>query len=46
MTVSYVVQYAVLLALAPFVQGLVKTFRARMQGRAGPSPLQSYRDLR
>jgi len=33
-------------ALAPFVQGIVKTLRARLSGRPGPDVLQPYRDLR
>jgi formate hydrogenlyase subunit 4 len=33
-------------ALAPLLPGLVQTWKARLQGRRGPSPLQPYRDLR
>jgi formate hydrogenlyase subunit 4 len=33
-------------ALAPLLPGLVQTFKARLQGRRGPSPLQPYRELR
>lgn len=34
------------LLLAPLVQGIVKTLRARASGRPGPNVLQPYRDLR
>ena len=33
-------------ALAPLLPGLVQHWKARLQGRRGPSPLQPYRDLR
>jgi formate hydrogenlyase subunit 4 len=33
-------------ALAPLLPGLVQHFKARLQGRRGPSPLQPYRELR
>ena len=33
-------------ALAPLLPGLVQNWKARLQGRRGPSPLQPYRDLR
>ena len=33
-------------ALAPLLGGLVQNWKARLQGRRGPSPLQPYRDLR
>ncbi len=32
--------------LAPLLPGLIQTFKARLQGRPGPSPLQPYRTLR
>jgi formate hydrogenlyase subunit 4 len=32
--------------LAPLVPGLVQHWKARLQGRRGPTPLQPYRDLR
>lgn len=32
--------------LAPLLAGAVEQFKARLQGRRGPSPLQPYRDLR
>ena len=34
------------LALAPLLPGLVQHWKARLQGRRGPSPLQPYRELR
>ncbi len=34
------------IALAPFLPGLVQTWKARIQGRRGPSPLQPFRELR
>jgi formate hydrogenlyase subunit 4 len=34
------------IALAPFLPGLVQHWKARLQGRRGPSPLQPYRELR
>jgi formate hydrogenlyase subunit 4 len=33
-------------ALAPLLPGSIQTLKARLQGRRGPSPLQSYRTLR
>ena len=33
-------------ALAPLLPGLVQQWKARLQGRRGPSPLQPYRELR
>ena len=38
-------QTLLLLALAPLVSGTIRTFKARMQGRKGPSIFQPYRDL-
>lgn len=38
-------QLALVLLLAPWVRGLIKTLKARMQGRRGPSLLQPYADL-
>ena len=32
--------------LAPFLPGLVQHWKARLQGRWGPSPIQPYRELR
>lgn len=40
------VQLAGGLALAPLLPGLVQQFKARLQGRRGPGPLQPYRELR
>jgi formate hydrogenlyase subunit 4 len=39
------VQVLAIVALAPLLQGCMKTLRARLSGRPGPSPLQAYRDL-
>ena len=33
-------------ALAPLLPGTIQTWKARLQGRRGPSPLQPYRELR
>ena len=41
-----VAQVAGGVALAPLLPGLVQSWKARLQGRRGPSPLQPYRDLR
>jgi formate hydrogenlyase subunit 4 len=40
------VQVAGGLVLAPLLPGLVQHWKARLQGRRGPSPLQPYRELR
>lgn len=40
-----VVQVLTLVALAPFVHGAMRSLRARLAGRPGPSPVQPYRDL-
>ena len=34
------------LLLAPLLPGLVQHWKARLQGRRGPTPLQPYRELR
>ena len=34
------------IVLAPLLPGLVQHWKARLEGRRGPSPLQPYRDLR
>jgi formate hydrogenlyase subunit 4 len=34
------------IALAPLLPGLVQHWKARLQGRCGPTPLQPYRELR
>jgi formate hydrogenlyase subunit 4 len=39
-------QLVVVAAGAPLVTGLVRTTKARLAGRRGPSPLQPYADLR
>jgi formate hydrogenlyase subunit 4 len=41
-----VVQVAGGIALAPLLPGLVQHWKARLQGRRGPTPLQPYRELR
>ncbi len=38
-------QMSLVLALAPLLTGLVRTLKARLLRRRGPSPLQPYRDL-
>ncbi len=43
---SAALQLTCLVALAPLLQGLLRSIRARLQGRPGPTPLQPYRDLR
>ena len=40
-----VVQTLAIIALAPLLQGCMKTVRARLSGRPGPSPLQASRDF-
>jgi len=39
------VQFALVLALAPLLTGIVRKVKARLNGRIGASPLQPYRDL-
>jgi formate hydrogenlyase subunit 4 len=39
-------QWVLILALAPLVQGVIKTMRARLSGRPGPRIWQCYHDLR
>jgi len=34
------------IALAPLLPGLIQHWKARLQGRRGPSPVQPYRELR
>ena len=41
-----VVQILLLLALAPLVSGVIRTLKARLQTRRGPSVLQPYSGLR
>jgi formate hydrogenlyase subunit 4 len=43
---SLAVQVAGGLALSPLLPGLVQHWKARLQGRRGPTPLQPYRELR
>ncbi len=38
-------QLLIVAGLAPLLQGLIKSCKARLQGRAGPPVLQPYRDL-
>lgn len=40
-----VLQIVLALATAPLVTGYVRWFKARLNGRRGPSPFQPYRDL-
>ena len=44
--VSTAVQVLGGIVLAPLLPGLVQHWKARLQGRRGPTPLQSYRELR
>lgn len=39
------IQIVVMLALAPLLQGVIRTTKARWQNRRGPGLLQSYRDV-
>lgn len=39
------IQVLVVLAVAPLVHGAMRSLRARLAGRPGPSPVQPYRDL-
>lgn len=39
-------QLVMLLLLAPLLQGVIRTAKARMQGRTGPGLLQPWRDIR
>jgi formate hydrogenlyase subunit 4 len=43
---SHAAAFVAIVVLAPLVHGTIKTLRARLAGRPGPSPLQPYRDLR
>ncbi|MEW6108745.1 MAG: NADH-quinone oxidoreductase subunit H [Nitrospirota bacterium] len=38
-------QFIIIILLSPLVQGLIKKFKADMQGRVGPGILQPYLDL-
>jgi formate hydrogenlyase subunit 4 len=44
--VSAAVQIVGGLVLAPLLPGLIQHWKARLQGRRGPTPLQPYRELR
>lgn len=41
-----VVQFVILLAIAPLITGVIRKVKALLQSRKGPSVLQPYRDLR
>ena len=41
-----ILQLVLILVLAPFIQGVIGTVRARLSGRPGSPPWQPYRDLR
>jgi formate hydrogenlyase subunit 4 len=43
---SAVVQVVGGIAMAPLLPGLIQHWKARLQGRRGPTPLQPYRELR
>src|SRR5690242_21809294 len=43
--VSIALQTLLLLALAPFVSGCIKNWKAKLQSRRGPPPWQPYLDL-
>jgi formate hydrogenlyase subunit 4 len=45
-TVAVVAQVAGGFVLAPFLPGLIQHWKARLQGRRGPTPLQPFRELR
>ncbi len=38
-------QFMIIILFSPFVQGVIKKFKANMQGRAGPGVFQPYYDL-
>ena len=40
------IQLTLLVLVAPLLQGVMRSIRAKLQGRPGPSPLQPYRDVR
>lgn len=42
---SLLLKFALLVLLAPLMQGIVKTLKGRLQGRHGPPLLQPFRDL-
>lgn len=43
--VAAMLQALLLLLASPLITGLIRTAKARLQNRLGPSPLQPYRDL-
>jgi formate hydrogenlyase subunit 4 len=43
--VTAVIQFALLLAIAPLVTGVIRTMKARIQVRRGPGILQPYQEL-
>ena len=43
---SIVIELAGGILLAPLLPGLIQHWKARLQGRRGPTPLQPYRELR
>ena len=43
---AIVVQLAGGILLAPLLPGLIQHWKARLQGRRGPTPFQPYRELR
>lgn len=45
-TLAIAVQTLTVTAAAPLVVGVMRQLRARLEGRAGPGPLQPWRDLR
>src|SRR5215469_18464841 len=42
---TQLLQLLLVLALAPWLTGLTRTFKSRLLRRRGPSPIQPYRDL-
>ncbi len=44
--IAFLLHAALLLFLAPFLAGFMRSLRARLQGRRGPPLLQAWRDLR
>lgn len=44
--VSCIEQLLLALLVAPLLQGIIKSVKAKLQNRVGASPLQPYRDLR
>ncbi len=45
LALACLLQLALLLVVAPFASGVIKTLKARLQTRRGPGFLQPYRDL-